>query len=106
MREITYDVRNPYPLKLDMEYSHNASRIDFKGFDKMDEDSTVYLKIGNPIGVKVALSDMSLVVTSDITAKPGTWKAQLIEEKINMGDPELLHYSNKFDITIIPSLRG
>ena len=101
-----YDVRRGDPLILDHEYAHCATRIKFCGFDKEHEESTVYLLFGQPLDIQIALDDdNTLLITSELTQKPGTFMAQLQECQLNDdSEYEYIRYSDIFDVVIAPSL--
>lgn len=103
-----YNIKCGMPLILDHEYAHCANTVEFQGFGKVQEISSVYLLLGRPVQLKIPLTeDSKLLVTAPITKKAGRVKAQLMECKLaeNTEDEyEYVRYSNIFEVVITPSL--
>ena len=80
MELFTYDVKSKNKLFLGRQYDHKSAVISFSGFKVDDPNDFVYLKLGEPVGKKYLLGDdLSVTITSEMTAKPAVMRGQLIE---------------------------
>lgn len=61
--------RPAQPLVFGHQFDHNDLVIEFQGFKKLQDDSTLYLKIGAPVEVLVPLSDENQLIVQNYITK-------------------------------------
>ena len=67
---MTYDINSVRPVLLGQAGDKNATTIKFTGWQPRSEENTISLIMGWPNPQVIPLTDMTLTVTEDITAKP------------------------------------
>jgi hypothetical protein len=86
---------------LGYQYDHKATSITFESFTPKDINNPVYIKINFKEPMLRLLTDLTLLVTGDMTESNGTFKAQLVE--IGTGNSVITN-SPIFNVTIYESL--
>jgi len=66
---ITYDINSVYPLPLGHAGDKGALTIKFTGFKRVSLENPVSLIMGSPAEQTIQLTDMTVTVTEDMTAK-------------------------------------
>ena len=103
-----FDACGSGSLNLGMQYDHNATEITFTGFQKLKADSTIYIIMEKPVEAMVPLTDdFKFVVQQYCTEEVGSFRAQLVEYRIEDGTTdvmELVHASPRFYCTVAQSL--
>ena len=97
------------PLTFGHQYDHNDLVIEFQGFTKLREDSTLYLKIDGNVKALVPLSDDNQMTVQNYITKEAAASipCQLVEYKLKESTAvayELISNSDIFFGTVLPSL--
>ena len=111
MNKIVYLInrRPAQPLIFGHQFDHNDLVIEFQGFKKLQDDSTLYLKIGAPVEALVPLSDDNQITVQNYITKEEAKSipCQLVEYKLVEGSTteyELVKNSDMFFGRVLPSL--
>lgn len=68
MSVVTYDLKQDARILLGYQNDHKNRKIIFKGFDRLREDSIIYLMIHDPVKAMIPLDDMSFIVQCNLTS--------------------------------------
>lgn len=111
MNKLIYFVnRHPaQPLTFGHKFDHNDLIIEFQGFKKLQDDSTIYLKIGAPVEALVPLSDDNQITVQNYITKEEAHSisCQLAEYKLKDGSTdeyELVSNTDIFFGSVLPSI--
>ena len=103
MNKLYYNVslRPLRHLLLGHQYDHNNLTIQFEGFARIKDDSTIYVKMGSPIEAMVPLSDANELVVQNYMTKESTRgiPCQIVEYALKNGGEgvyELINGSKVF----------